>query len=189
MSGGTTGMRLELSFSVAVHGADTVSRVVCEPIWAYEADLFSTDLIIGYPYLSGFGLAVDPRAATLVFSTLTPKICHKQSVDVPAEVPRSVCCYLRKDGCGSSEDSPDDSGRPGPFQVAIDPVFHLVAELYLLFWFMSSSLQMCIRQSQVSIDEDIPEVCPIQNVAVMTPGMTPSSLRSGCQVIKFLFLS
>ena len=68
MSGGTTGCKLELNFSVAVLDTEVHNRVVCESVWAYEADLHSCDLIIGYPYLSGFGLAVDPGAGVLILS-------------------------------------------------------------------------------------------------------------------------
>ena len=85
MPGGTTGVKVEISFAVAVPqehgvpGGDKFDKqvVVCEPIWAYEADLHKTDLILGYPFLKGFGLAVDPVAEALIFSPVSDKICKK----------------------------------------------------------------------------------------------------------------
>ena len=77
MSGGTSGCKLELSFAVAIPGTEDCERVHCESVWAYEAELHSCDLIIGYPFLSGFGLGVDARANTLIFTPSEPKACQE----------------------------------------------------------------------------------------------------------------
>jgi predicted aspartyl protease len=59
LTGGTTGLKLQLKFSVRDTETGMAKNVSCEPIWAYEADLHATDLILGYPFLQGFGLIVD----------------------------------------------------------------------------------------------------------------------------------
>ena len=58
MAGGTTGVSMEIVLPVL--NSDTQSsrmeNVTCASVWAYEAELHNTDVIIGYPYLAGFGL-------------------------------------------------------------------------------------------------------------------------------------
>ena len=68
MPGGTTGLKLELTLPISGFPEQGIGRIGCEPVWAYEADLHSTDLIIGYPFLAGFGLAVDPGTSSLFIS-------------------------------------------------------------------------------------------------------------------------
>jgi len=62
MPGGDTGLRMQLGFAVHNGDPDTVSRVLCDPLWCYVAEIHNNDLLIGYPFLDGFGLTVDPAA-------------------------------------------------------------------------------------------------------------------------------
>ena len=114
-------------------------------------------------------MAVGPGAGTLVISTVSQKICHGVNQDIPVTVPGPVPGFIPgsvsdslivQGGHGSSEETPVDSGNPGPFQGSKDPVLNLVAELYLLFWMVSSTLLLKIKQSPVSIGEDSSMHCP-----------------------------
>ena len=69
MKGGSAGLRLSLSMVVEQshdharsEEVSTHVLAVCDPLWAYEAEIHSMDLIIGYPFLQGYGLAVDAAA-------------------------------------------------------------------------------------------------------------------------------
>ena len=53
-------MKLQLSFLVKCPDSGIQKSVTCEPVWAYEAELHASDLILGYPFLQGFGMLVDP---------------------------------------------------------------------------------------------------------------------------------
>ena len=66
MTGGNAGMKLQLTFPIKVK--ETTELVCCDELWAYEADLHSTDLILGYPFLNGFGLLIDTVKYCLVLS-------------------------------------------------------------------------------------------------------------------------
>ena len=79
LPGGSQGLKLQLNLSVQDdlrvsddhelnHGTG-YTTVACVPIWAYSAKLHQTDLIIGYPFLDGFGLAVDPTAGCRRFTS------------------------------------------------------------------------------------------------------------------------
>ena len=84
MAGGTYGLKLEVSLSVMIpdeSGTDLVDRVQCQPLWAYEAELHSCDLIIGYPFLKGFGLAIDPGANSLIYSSVVRKARHHSTIE------------------------------------------------------------------------------------------------------------
>ena len=84
MDGGTSGLKLEVCLSVMtpdVTGTDWVDRVYCQSWWAYEADLHSCDLILGYPFLKGFGLAIDSGANALTYSSVFLKERHAGFTD------------------------------------------------------------------------------------------------------------
>jgi len=70
LPGGEFGLYLELSFLVTIPGPNgqDLEMVHCEPMWTYEAELHETEMIIGYPFLAGFGLTVDPVARNLSLS-------------------------------------------------------------------------------------------------------------------------
>ena len=161
MTGGTTGVKLEISLPVAVPGQELVNRVECEALWAYEADLHSTEMIIGYPFLKGFGLAVDPGANSLVFSSAALKKTPQEQVDRQL-VQRSA----RQTDVQSFSDPKSlvrTAGTPvhapvGPkfFQMdrcQVGSAFHLVAEFYSLIWMMTCCLQLSVRQSSLSPDK------------------------------------
>ena len=65
--------------------SEELNRVLYEAVWAYEAELQSCDLIIRYPYLSGFGLAVDLGAGVLILSPLRQKACRSLKELAPGE--------------------------------------------------------------------------------------------------------
>ena len=57
MMGGLAGLKLQLTFPILVD--ESTETVICDEMWPYEAELHSTELILGYPLLTGFGLGVD----------------------------------------------------------------------------------------------------------------------------------
>ena len=65
------------------------------PLFAYEADLHGTDIIIGYPFLKAFGLQVDTACDCLKMSasTKSPKLAGPLDVDrQDMAVPLDVGC-------------------------------------------------------------------------------------------------
>ena len=174
MTGGTTGVKLELSFSVSapsghvIPGGDLNSRiVVCEPVWAYEAELHKTDLILGYPFLQGFGLAVDPVAGALTLS-VAGKICKNppqcQELSVNAGVQKLISVESKvidsKVDLKSMLTPVTDLQRYlQDFQKSVYLMKPLVAELYCLFWIVAHCLQQDIQQNCVSMDDDSLKQC------------------------------
>ena len=71
MTGGSAGMKLQLTFPIRVQ--ESIELVKCDELWAYEAELHSTDLILGYPFLTGFGLLVDSVNCCLSLSSCVLK--------------------------------------------------------------------------------------------------------------------
>ena len=67
MNGGSEGLKLQVNLPVYDYTAtETRSYTAsCEPLWAYVAELGYTYLIIGHPFLEGFGLSVDPASGSL----------------------------------------------------------------------------------------------------------------------------
>ena len=83
------------------------------PLFAYEADLHGTDIIIGYPFLKAFGLQVDTACDWLNMSASieSPKLAGPLDVDRrDVAVPLDVGCQDLA--------SPLDVGCPDVPQVA-----------------------------------------------------------------------
>ena len=88
MLGGDTGLRMQLGFSIHDSATGAVSRVLCDPLWCYVAQLHSTDLIVGYPFLDGFGLTVDAAAGCL---SITSDVRIRQQVVRTASTCQAAC--------------------------------------------------------------------------------------------------
>ena len=66
LAGGTHGLKVQLKLPVVQRHAESLQErpVICvltDAVWAYEAGIQGTDLIIGYPFQKGFGISVNPH--------------------------------------------------------------------------------------------------------------------------------
>ena len=109
MPGGTTGLSVEIVLPVL--NSEIVpprfEGVSCAPVWAYEAELHNTDVIIGYPYLAGFGLGVDPGANALTMSAIHRKSCR--TMDRMSDASDSVLTEHSSDGSRTTTTSPESN--------------------------------------------------------------------------------
>lgn len=71
MTGGRRGLFLSLQLPVC-NGADQYQFVRTMPLFAYEADLHGTDVLIGYSFMKAFNLAVDCGADRLCWARQLP---------------------------------------------------------------------------------------------------------------------
>ena len=109
MTGGTSGCKLEIWMTVS--GSEGPEVVACNPLWAYEADLKSCDLIIGYPFLSGFGLGVDPCTNSVFRRTSEKKVCQYSLKNELSSMSLCGACRAVRSKSGSEEDTPVDTSE------------------------------------------------------------------------------
>ena len=64
LQGGKQGLKLQVCLPVR-DSSDYQQWGSRSSLWGYQADLHSTDVILGYPFLRGFGLLVDPVTGCL----------------------------------------------------------------------------------------------------------------------------
>ena len=86
LHGGEQGLRLQVCLPVR-DSTDCQHAGVCSPLWGYQANLHSTDVILGYSFLRGFGLLVDPVTGCLrIAGTVAPPSLHDDHSHVPVNL-------------------------------------------------------------------------------------------------------